>query len=280
MLTGIRFPLRKPHVVHLASCASSDVALWLRHSAEYLRPEWLERPFTFQAPPNLEDIELPIHADEEDHRCFDRTLIAYCAGYDVDTSNIRYAVNYHVEDAPEFALLPPASPRRSIYSVLELLAVLRALRYNESFHSISFRGISLDCLHQLKDYHGIEHIAWTSRSGIPLDIKGLGQKSLLIQELQALALKSKKLRRMDFSFCIKRKPQDDDCEVRDPGCEIAEALFPLCRRQLTNVDWIVLNGIELGESDLDYLGEYPKLRLSYHVLTPCSRCRRRESLSP
>lgn len=255
-------PLRKRHSVGLASCASAEIAIWLRNAAEYLRPEWLEQPFLFQVPRGLEDSLVPIPAHEEDHQGLDRTLIAHCAAYDLDTSNIRYAIHYDVDDAPQFTLLPPASVRRHTYSALELLAVMRSLRYNESFRSISFRGISLDALHQLHDPHGIEYIAWTSRSGMPLDIKGLGQKSLLIQEIQAIALKSKKLRRMDFSYCISRKPHDDDAGVRDPGCEIAEALFPLCRRQLTNVDWIVLSGIELGETDLDYLGWYGKF--------PCS----------
>ena len=196
---------------------------------------------------------MPIDLHGEDYGGFDRTLTAYCVAFDVDAFNIRYGINHDVEDAPQFTLFPPASLIRSKYSILELLAVLRSLRYNEAFRSISFGGIPLDALHHLKDPHGIDQIAWSSRSGIPLDIKGLGQKSLLIQDLQGIALKSKKLRRMDFSFCISRKPQDDDGGDRDPGCEIVEALFPLCRRQLTNLDWIVLNGIELGESDLDYL---------------------------
>jgi hypothetical protein len=30
--------------------------------------------------------------------------------------------------------------------------------------------------------------------------------------------------------------------------------MPLCRRGLTNADWFILNGIELGEADLDWLG--------------------------
>jgi hypothetical protein len=40
---------------------------------------------------------------------------------------------------------------------------------------------------------------------------------------------------------------------RDMGCGIVEALFPLCKYQTTNVDWIALNNIHLGETDLDYL---------------------------
>lgn len=40
---------------------------------------------------------------------------------------------------------------------------------------------------------------------------------------------------------------------RDPGSEIVSALLPLCRGKLTSVTWIVLSGIELGETDLDDL---------------------------
>jgi hypothetical protein len=61
---------------------------------------------------------------------------------------------------------------------------------------------------------------------------------------------------MDFTSCISRKPrnyEDTGDQNRDIGCGIVEALFPLCKHQTTNVDWIILNNIELGETDLDYL---------------------------
>ena len=256
MLTASRAPLRPASTLYLASVSAPEIALCIREAAEYLRPEWLKQSFFFTCPPGLELPTPPVPTSEEDNKSFDRTLTAYCAAYNVDTSNICYTVSYDVEDAPLFALLPPANIRRPNYSVLELLALLRALRYNESFGSISFRGISLEVLHSLRDYYGTDHVAATTRSGLTVDIQGQGQKSLLIQELRALAVKSEKLRRMDFSGCIERKPQDDDTDVKDPGCEIVEALFPLCRKQLTNLDWIILSGIELGETDLDYLGSY------------------------
>ena len=47
----------------------------------------------------------------------------------------------------------------------ELLAIMRALRYNESFHSISFKDIDMHCLHGLHDIYGSEHVAWHNRSG-------------------------------------------------------------------------------------------------------------------
>lgn len=154
---------------------------------------------------------------------------------------------------------------------------MRALRYNESFRSISFRDIDLHGLHGLHDTFGMDHVAWTSRAGKScrnytynkLILVGMAihkyfsikpqDKSLLYQELQALALKSKRLRRMDFCNALpRRRPRDTfDTEggeiEKDPGCEIVAALLPLCRGQLTDVSWIVLSGIELGETDLDDL---------------------------
>jgi hypothetical protein len=163
-----------------------------------------------------------------------------------------------VEDAPEFRLMPPAISHG--YSVLELLAIFRALRYNESFRSISFQDINLQKLHGLVDSYGEDHTAWSTRSGLPIrkyfNISPT-DKSLLYQEVQALALKTNKVRRMNFSNTLpERRPRDDEEAMKDPGCEIASALLPLCRAQLTNVDWIVFSGIELGETDLEEFSRF------------------------
>ena len=249
---NFRMPLRQQNPLFLASSAAADIALWIRHAADYLRPDWLEQPFLWNVPPGLDNELIPISSSTEDHRCFDRTLTAYCAAYGLDTSNIRYTVNYECEDAPGFELLPPADLQSPRYNVLELLAVMRSLRYNESFHSISFRNINLNILHGLRDPHGADHVIWTTKSGEPLRMPYPMDAWLLVQEIQGLALKSKKLRRMDFANCVTRKPVDGD-DTRDVGCGICEALFPLCARQLTNVDWITLNGIILADADIDYL---------------------------
>lgn len=249
---SFRLPLRLAASLYLASSSVSDIALWVRQAAEYLRPQWLEQPFTWNVPLSFEDELLPVNTEGEDHQCFDRTLTAYCAGYEVDPSNIRYMVNYLCEDAPAFELLGPAHPRRSKYTVLELLAIMRALRYNETFHSISFGHVNMDALHGLYDKHGSEHTAFTTRGGMNLQLPDQEKDCLLVQEIQGLAVKSRRLRRMDFSYCLTRKPVDD-AESRDPGCTLCEALFPLCAKQLTNVDWIVLNGIWLADADIDYI---------------------------
>ena len=249
---AFRKPLQQSSTLYLASSCVNDIALWLRQAADFLRPTWLEQPFLWRVPQALDDSLLPIPSSDEDHLCFDRTLTAYCVGYNIDPSRIRYTVDYSCEDAPSFQLLEPSNKRQLKYTALELLAVMRALRYNESFHAITFRNIDLGSLHGLFDPFGSEHVLWTTRSGGPLKLPLKEQSWLLLQEIQSLALKSKRLRRLDFTNCLNRKPKDDD-NLRDPGSGICEALFPLCGVQLTNIDWIVLNGIHLAEVDIDYL---------------------------
>ena len=173
-----------------------------------------------------------------------------------------------VEDAPEFMLCQSA--KGGSYSRLELLAIFRSLRYNESFNSISFRGIDLEPLHSKFDSIGADHIAWTSRSGLSINKYfniSPQDKSLLHQEVQALALKTNRLKRLDFGYCLpKRRPKDTfDTEgnsvEKDPGTEIVAGLLPVCRAQLTNVNWIVLSGIELGETDFDDISMFSLLKL-------------------
>lgn len=249
----LRIPLRKSFNVFLASVHSVEIACWVRQHTEFLRPLWTRQPYEFVVPPELHNADnFPLVSLDEDYGCLDRTLVAYSASYDVDTSNIRYTIDLECEDAPCFRLLRPASTRISRYSALELIAVMRALRYNESFRSISFRGINLDALQGIRDLHGVDPDVHLDRSGCLVEIPGQGNLSVLSQEVRALALKSTRLRRLDFAYSLTRTPTLDKGS-RDPGCGIPEAIFPVCRRGMTNVNWVVLNGIKLGESDLDYL---------------------------
>lgn len=240
-----RTPLRQPYVASLASYDASQIALWLRFASEYLRPEWVVQPFVFDVPTGLEDQMDPPTFPSEDNNCFDRTLIAFCSALDVDTSRIYYSVDYNCEDAPCFRLLPPATG--FVYSITELLAVLRALRYNECFTSISFANINLGSLRSVYDPFGDSDDSLCTRSGAIVDVPGHANLSVLQQELRALALKSRKLRRFDFSHTMP--------SLRDGSMSsgIPEALTPLCKKSLTNVDWITLTGIRLSDNDIDYL---------------------------
>lgn len=260
---SFRAPFQKSFNVFLASVHSVEVACWIRQYTEFLRPLWVRQPYEFVVPRELHNNDnFPPVALDEDYGCFDRTLVAYSASYDIDTSNIRYTIDLNCEDAPCFRLLRPASPTHPRYSALELIAVMRTLRYNESFRSISFRGINLDALQGLRDVHGVDVDARLDRVGSLVQIPGQESLTVLSQEVRALALKSKWLYRLDFSYSLTRTPTVDK-GTRDPGCGIPEAIFPVCRRELTSVDWVVLNGIKLGESDLDYLVDAASQRRSH-----------------
>ncbi|KAF2773503.1 RNI-like protein [Teratosphaeria nubilosa] len=261
-----RQPMQRQKTLHLASSMAYDIAARLHFAENYLRPECGHRLFKFVAPAEVEDLLEPAIASDEEHSCLDRTLIAYCVAYGVNPSNVRYTINYDCEDAPRFELLPPADARRLEYGPIELLAIMRALRYNESFNGMSFAGIPLDSLNGLHDNYGHEHVCSRTKRGTPIRLtpEELGRSCLLVQEIRALAATSKKLRRMDFSQCVTTKPvaplaplesvgEDDAVRPKDIGCGIVEALFPLCKHQTTNVDWICLNGINLSDTDLDYL---------------------------
>ena len=236
-------------VIKLASYAASTIAIQIRAASEFLRPEWLRQPFFFDVPAEIEDQVAPYDYPREDHDCFDRTLTAFCAGYDVDTSRICYSVDYECEDSPCFQLLPAAN--NSSYSQLELLAVFRALRYNESFSSISFANINLRPLRILYDPVGADMDSLCSRSGNPVNIPGHQDLPVLCQEIRGLALKSRRLRRLNFTNTMPYSALGVGQNAID--CGILEALVPLCKRSLTNLDWIVLTGLRLSDGDLDFL---------------------------
>jgi len=225
-----------------------------------MRPEWETRPYQYIVPEVLrQDMLQQASPAPMDQDSLDRTLIGYCVAYDVQPENISYQITWPSEDAPRFELLPPTGgARRTQYTKLELLAVMRSLRYNETFCGISFKGVHLDALNGLQDSNGAEHVTLKTKRGTfaRLDTDELERSCLLVQEIRALALTNRKLRRFDFSSCITRRPKDrteSEFTGRDQGCGIVEALFPLCKYQTTNVDWIALNNIPLGETDLDYL---------------------------
>lgn len=256
-----RQPLQPGRHLLLASSAASEIAARLHYAENFLRPECGQRLYKFSVPQAAENLLLLPVVSNEEHSCLDRTLAAYCVAYGLNPTNVRYTINYNCEDAPCFELLPPADTRRPDYSPLALLAIMRALRYNESFGSLSFAGIDLDALNGLHDNYGQELVCTRTKRGTPikLTVEELSGACLLIQEVRALAAASKKLRRMDFSGCVTAKDSvqteavEEDAPKKDLGCGIVEALVPLCKHQTTNVDWLCLNGIHLSDTDLDYL---------------------------
>ena len=241
-------PLRQLYTLNLASSSANDIALWIRLASDYLRPEWLRPPFVFDVPREVEDQVRPLPIAQEDYNCFDRTLMAYCAAFDADASRIYYTVDHQCEDAPWFQLLLPVDG--VAYTAAELLAVFRALRYNESFTTISFANVNLCDLRYLYDNFATDFDSYSTRSGLPANIPGHHDLPVLSQEIRALALKSRRLRRFDFASAFPRLSRRED--TRD-SCGVPEALMPLCKKSITNLDWIILNGVPLVDTDLNFL---------------------------
>ncbi|KAI9719020.1 MAG: hypothetical protein M1828_006396 [Chrysothrix sp. TS-e1954] len=274
---AFRLPFQRPQVLQLASLASCEIALRIRRAENALRPGWTQRPYAFELPPKIDDDYLPdpsVHEDELDR--FDRTLVAYCVAYGINPSAIRYAVSLEAEDGPRFELLDPAHNNCRGYTALELLAILRSLRYDEGFGSISFANVSLDLLNGVYDPHGSEHACNQTIHGSHMKLHYEDQQDapVLVQEIRALAIGSRRLRRLDFSYSISAIPLRTGSELtkRRTSCGIVEALFPLCKLQATNVDWIALNGIELQETDLDYLVSIAADRSAHFRAIEASHC--------
>ncbi|KAF3935594.1 hypothetical protein ABW19_dt0204011 [Dactylella cylindrospora] len=250
-----RSPCKPYQTVHLASSCAAQIIQTIRHAADFLRPQWSEPSFTLNIPEKLLDQPFPAVDYDEGYLCFSRTLTAYCAAYEVDVNIIGYRITNDVEDGPKFQLLPPVHPRRTRYYIPELLAVLRSLRWNEAFGSISFAGVSLQPLKGVFDHHGTDMEPYRTRSGRKLNTKGQ-RRSLLVLEMRAIAACSAKLRRLDFTGCLdppRAQHEDDDYEEIESGCEIVEAVLPLCRKGLTNADWLIFSGVHLDQSDIAWI---------------------------
>ncbi|KAF1981160.1 leucine rich repeat protein-like protein [Aulographum hederae CBS 113979] len=253
-----RTPFQKPKTWYLASVSSYDFARQFRFAEGFLRPSWQLRPYQWFVPKAFDFDESAINHDGHGDS-FDRTLAAYCSAYGVNVRHIQYEIQTSHDDTLSFELLKPADPRREQYHKLELLAVLRSLRYNRDFTAMSFAHVRLDELNDSRDPYGSEHVFSTTYAGFPLSssVSDLSAARMLVQEVRALVLTNPVLRKLTFTSCITRKPPDvfDPRTHMDTGCGIVEAIYLLVQNSTFYVDWLGLSGIRLGETDLGYLIE-------------------------
>lgn len=103
----------------------------------------------------------------QDYGGLKRTLEAYCATFQCKPPE--WTVNWKCErreHCPEFRLLP--AKEAGGYTALQLLAVFKALRFNDYFKALSFRDVDFSPLCGLTDVPGWdESIADISRDGKP-----------------------------------------------------------------------------------------------------------------
>lgn len=240
----------------LVSLDSRTIAQQLHHRLENLLPNWDLSSYVFVVP-GISQSRLrftePIICSPQD--TFGKVLHAYCAAWGLSAKIISYSIQTEGKDTPAFQLLS-RTENGGDYSSLELLAVLRALRYNDYFNSISFSRISFDHLATAFDNHGSEHVCLKSSLGpnSPLNYNDLKNASMLYQEFSSMILTGRKLRRLDLTGCIRRKPNANSTDMTDDqGCGLVQPLYRLCINQNTNIDWIILNDIHLSQTDVEYV---------------------------
>jgi hypothetical protein len=249
-----RKPQQTTTSLELASVHSHRILTSLHTQLTLLQPNWKQSQYTFRVPPILHQRfatsihELSPSTIDSFKFCFE----AHCAAFGVDINQIYYRFESDFDHGTTIHL----EPCHRNYSALEIIAFLRALRFNEYFNSISLCGVSLDELAESYDLYGDNQIVIKPRMGTDILIlfEEMKHAPILFQEITAIIMTNRKLRRLDFSHTINRTP-NPFLEERgeDKGCCVVECLYPLCVNQNTNVDWITLNGIHLSRTDFEFI---------------------------
>ena len=264
-----RLPLQKKAKYVFSSSDVSIIMNRIWQAVRDLRPTWQDLPFDWTTPTPPDELE---PSDLHDLEKFSRTLDAYCDAYGDSSSVIMWHVDETVEDSPRFMLQSLSGPHSRPYRTGELLAVLRALRYNQYFVSVSFAGVDLSAL-QRADVNGSEHELWRTCGGQYIGVPTESEVpfSLLVLEIRALLLTSRRLRRMDFSGCLSPSSYDAS-HMHDCRGSLLEAILPLCEKQVTNVDWLCLNKINLSRNDMDFLHNAAMQKACHFRAVELSNC--------
>lgn len=250
-----RAPFHSARSYQLSSLAAPEIALALKARDKALRPQWTSFPYLYNGPSPFED-EIRLDGEEPvgEYDGWSEALTAFSVAYGINSYVFRYSIEDEGEDAPRFILYPPNRSQRVNYTHLELLAVMRSLRYNESFGTLDFSRVSLDELNELYDTQGQDYLCQYQKTGAPIGVSFDDQcrATMLVSEIRALAASNRKLRRVDFSSTVMSHTSAPD-DKPSSGSGIFEALYPICHKQSTNVDWFAVNNVALMERDLEYL---------------------------
>ncbi|QSL67112.1 hypothetical protein MERGE_001501 [Pneumocystis wakefieldiae] len=249
-----QIPCNSTNCLDFASCKSDEIMTIIKKTIDHLRPHWPSTPFSINLPQYFEALSLSKKSEDikENIESFQHTLRGYAISYGVDASNIYYQI-YQKDSKSVFRLLPPThfvSKKYSNkdYSLLELLAVFRSLRY-QLFNEISFADINLSCLKAKKYRH--DDANFHERAILNLKA-GLGRGSVLQEELRDLAIFNKSLIKLNLSGTIPKACISNDSDEK--GSEVVAALMPLNRHELiTQVRCFNFSKIELDSVDVDWL---------------------------
>lgn len=160
VLTNHSEPFKPAVTLELASRYYRQIVITFMKADRFLKPCW---PTTLQTMEvfkvsGLADPQLLIAGDN--YGGLRRTLDAFLVAY--HCSPVEWEINWKTSLAPEFRLLPPKAGNS--YTNLQLLAVMRSLRYNGYFNSISFSGVDLTGLWDKTDLLGKTSVPYMNRS--------------------------------------------------------------------------------------------------------------------
>ncbi|KAL2019532.1 hypothetical protein VTK56DRAFT_9566 [Thermocarpiscus australiensis] len=246
-----RDPFESPVTLELASRHYRQIIRVFGTADRFLKPVW---PQLWQSMElfHVTGLKEPQYlVPRDDFGSVKRTLDAYLAAYRCNP--VDWEINWKTRFAPEFRLLPP---KHGSYSPLQLLAVLRALRYNDYFNSLSFRDVDLSVLHGLSDNTLRKvNVAYLSRTCVALgpdEVEELRVSPVLQQEFHALAFCSETIRQIDLRNCS-RSLSSYSSNVT--SLQFLTPILNLLRSGITKCNRLILSHNILPRSDIENLAE-------------------------
>ncbi|KAI1432040.1 RNI-like protein [Xylaria sp. CBS 124048] len=279
-----RLPLEQPRQIQLSSRCHRAILSNLFRADMYLKPAWpLWTREAFHIHDESQKLPLP---NGEDYGGFRTTLEAFIEAYhcppvewEVKWKGVRYP--------PQFCLLKPKHQSR--YSCHQLLAVFRALRFNEFFHGISFRDIDFSSLvNKFDNTQRLESTIWLSRTGkrslTYSEVNMVESGSVLFQELVSILLGSESIKHIDMANVLRKvrtlpSSHNESSSSTPPGiCEIMPPITMLWKSLQTRCNSITLNGNAMGEPDTLELYRVLQNRSNFLKVFEISRCNLDEAL--
>ncbi|KAK3313550.1 hypothetical protein B0H66DRAFT_355905 [Apodospora peruviana] len=253
-----RDPFKPAVTLELASRYYRQIIRVFGTADRFLRPVWPQMWQSLEVF-HIAGLREPQYLiSQEDYGSVKRTLDAYLAAY--HCRPVEWEINWKTRFAPEFRLLPA----KHGYTAAQILAVLRALRYNDYFNSLSFRDVDLSILWDVVDNPGKKtNVAYLNRSCITLEadeIDLLRTSPVLHQEFHALAYCSETIRQIDFTNTSKSY---ESRIAKSSGTSYASLQFltpilNLLRFGITKCDRLNLSRNKLLQPDIQEIAEAMK----------------------
>ncbi|KAI1313617.1 hypothetical protein F5Y03DRAFT_103357 [Xylaria venustula] len=274
-----RLPLEQPRTLELSSRYHQNILSKLFKADTYLKPAWplWTRREVFYFNDDTQQMPLP---NGEDYGGFKTTLEAFIEGY--HCRPVEWTVKWKdVQHAPQFCLLKARGQPQ--YSAHQLLAVFRALRFNEFFKSLSFRDIDFSRLaNKFDNTRRLESTIWLSRTGkrslTRSEVDMVEHSSVLFQELVSVLLGSESIKYIDLTNVLRKVPtlsslqNSDSSSIRAGVCEIIPPIVLLWLSLQTRCNSITLNGNAIGDVDAVELCRVLQSRPDFLKTFGISRC--------